>query len=105
MTHDSSSFSLSAGDGPDDICFVGEVESLGCAVELFKVSVVNKEDVDRAIQLATNLKGIPQTSMVLCDEAFSRLAYKDWNTATLPTTQGQRHVELPRYCVPGQHQI
>ncbi|KAL6790930.1 KR domain-containing protein [Trichoderma sp. SZMC 28012] len=79
-----SSFSLSAGDGPDDICFVGEVESLGCAVEPFKVSVVNKEDVDRAIQLATNLKGILQTSMVLCDEAFSRLAYEDWNMATLP---------------------
>lgn len=29
------------------------------------------------------LKGILQTSMLLCDEAFSPMAYEDWDTATL----------------------
>ncbi|KAM6478025.1 KR domain-containing protein [Trichoderma sp. SZMC 28011] len=48
-----SSLSLSAGDGPDDVYFVRQLESLGFAVELVKVSV-----------FATNLKGILQTSMV-----------------------------------------
>ncbi|KAL6835713.1 KR domain-containing protein [Trichoderma sp. SZMC 28015] len=58
------SFSRSAGDSPDDVYFVRELESLGCAVEIVKVSVVNTEDVAGAMQLATNLK--------------------DWNTATMP---------------------
>lgn len=88
MTHDSSSFSLSAGDGPDVVHFVGEVESIGCAVELVRVSVVNKEDVARDIQRTMNLKGILQIPMVLCDEAFSRMAYEDWSTATLPKVRG-----------------
>ncbi|QYS92790.1 KR domain-containing protein [Trichoderma simmonsii] len=73
-----------ASDGPDDVYFVREIERRGCAVELVKVSVVNKEDVARGMQLATNLKGIFQTFMVLLDEAVSRMAYEDWNTATLP---------------------
>lgn len=46
--------------------------------------MVNTEDVAGPIQLATNLKGILQTSMLLCDKAFSRMAYEGWNTATLP---------------------
>lgn len=71
------SLSRSAGDGPDDVYFVRELESLRCAVEIVKVSVVNTEDVTRAIQLATNLKGILQTSMLLCDEAFSPMVYED----------------------------
>ncbi|UKZ48040.1 hypothetical protein TrVGV298_002276 [Trichoderma virens] len=57
--------------------FVPELESLGCAVELVK-----------AFALAPNMKGIPQASMVLRDEAFSRMAYEDWNTATLPKVRG-----------------
>ncbi|KAL7916704.1 polyketide synthase [Trichoderma velutinum] len=80
--------SRSAGDGPEDADFVRELESLGCAVELVKGSVVNKDDVARAIQLAPNLKGILQASMVLRDETFSRLSYEDWNTATLPKVRG-----------------
>ncbi|PTB60054.1 hypothetical protein M431DRAFT_502195 [Trichoderma harzianum CBS 226.95] len=88
MTHDSSSLSRSAGDGPDDVYFVRELDSLGFAVELVKVSVVNTEDVARAIYLATNLKGILQTSMVLCDEAFLRMAYGEWGMAILPEVRG-----------------
>ncbi|UKZ74592.1 hypothetical protein TrVFT333_002262 [Trichoderma virens FT-333] len=38
--------------------------------------------------LAPNLKGILQASMVLRDETFSRMAYEDWNTATLPKVRG-----------------
>ncbi|KAL6819973.1 KR domain-containing protein [Trichoderma camerunense] len=74
----------SAGDGPDDVYFVRELDSLGCAVYIVMVSVVNTEDVARAIELVTNLKSILQTSMVLCDETFFRIAYEDCNMATFP---------------------
>lgn len=80
--------SRSAGDGPEDANFVGELESLGCAVQLVKGSVSNKDDVVRAIQLAPNLRGILQASMVLRDETFSRMSYEDWNTATIPKVRG-----------------
>ncbi|KAF3065727.1 Compactin diketide synthase mokB [Trichoderma lentiforme] len=77
-----------ADDGSEDVDFVRKLESLSCAVELVRVSEINKEDVARAIQLATNLKGILQTSMVLCDEVFSSMACEDWSTATLPMVRG-----------------
>ncbi|KAK4064141.1 uncharacterized protein Triagg1_9120 [Trichoderma aggressivum f. europaeum] len=46
----------SAGDSLEDADFVHELESLGYAAEFVKVSVVNKEDVARAMQLVPNLK-------------------------------------------------
>ncbi|KAG9192485.1 hypothetical protein G6011_11219 [Alternaria panax] len=80
--------SRSAGSRPEDHDTVEELQSMGCKVSMVKGSVVNKEDVCRAISQAPNLKGIIQASMVLRDENFVRMRLDDWRQAVAPKVQG-----------------
>ncbi|KAF4976126.1 hypothetical protein FZEAL_7145 [Fusarium zealandicum] len=80
--------SRSAGSGPEDGDTVGELESMGCHVDLVRGSVVSKDDVCRAIAQAPNLKGIIQASMVLRDDNFIRMSLDHWNQAVAPKVTG-----------------
>lgn len=80
--------SRSAGSGPEDGDTVRELESMGCQVELVRGSVINKDDVSRAITHAPNLKGIIQASMVLRDENLVRMSLDHWNQAVAPKVTG-----------------
>lgn len=81
--------SRSAGLRPDDESFVYELNSMGCQVQLVQGSVINSQDVMRAIRVATRpLKGILQSSMVLRDEGFPNMTLDQWNAAILPKVHG-----------------
>lgn len=80
--------SRSAGDSPEDPDTIKELEAMGCEVQLVKGSVIQRDDVSRAIEQAANLKGIIQFSMVLRDENFSRMSIDEWKTAVAPKVQG-----------------
>ncbi|KAI3399737.1 hypothetical protein diail_5804 [Diaporthe ilicicola] len=80
--------SRSAGTGAGDADFVRELESMGCEVILVRGSVISADDVSRAVQQAPSLRGIMQCSMVLSDQAFSRMSLDEWNTAVAPKVQG-----------------
>ncbi|KAF3480301.1 polyketide synthase [Arthroderma uncinatum] len=80
--------SRSAGNGPEDPDTIKELESMGCEIRLVKGSVLQEEDVARALEQAPNLKGIVQCSMVLRDENFSRMSIDEWRTAVAPKVQG-----------------
>jgi aryl carrier-like protein len=81
--------SRNAGNGDHDQDFVHELESMGCAVQLVRGSVTNPEDVILAVEgTVAPLKGIIQMSMVLRDQAFSRMTIDEWDSATQPKVQG-----------------
>jgi NAD(P)-dependent dehydrogenase (short-subunit alcohol dehydrogenase family)/aryl carrier-like protein len=80
--------SRSAGNGPDDLDTIKELESMGCEIRLVKGSVLQQVDVTRALEQAPNLKGIIQCSMVLRDENFGRMSIDEWRTAVAPKVQG-----------------
>ncbi|KAL9121374.1 MAG: hypothetical protein Q9187_002068 [Circinaria calcarea] len=81
--------SRNAGLGPGDELFVHELNSMGCQVQLIQGSVTNAADVTRAIEGATRpLRGILQMSMVLRDEAFSKMTLEQWNAASVPKVGG-----------------
>ena len=68
--------------------FVRELESMGCNVQIIEGSVTSKADVSQAIKQAPNLKGIMQCSMVLRDQAFTRMSLGEWEKAVSPKVQG-----------------
>jgi aryl carrier-like protein len=69
--------------------FIREIESMGCKVELVQGSVSSADDVQKAVDVGRGkLKGILQMSMVLCDQAFTRMTLEEWNTATAPKIEG-----------------
>ncbi len=70
--------------------FMREIDSLGCAVHLVQGSVTEAVDVARAAAVAPagRLKGVMQLSMVLRDEAFSRMSLSAWETAVAPKVRG-----------------
>ena len=81
--------SRNAGLGPYDELVIAELNSMGCKVQVVQGSVTSCEDVMRAIEGATHpLKGILQMSMVLRDEAFSRIKLDQWRAVTLPKVEG-----------------
>ncbi|KAF4981694.1 hypothetical protein FZEAL_2581 [Fusarium zealandicum] len=80
--------SRSAGSRPGEQAIVRELESMGCHVQLVQGSVSSLDDVSRAIASTPKLKGILQMSMVLRDNAVSRISYEDWTTAVEPKIQG-----------------
>lgn len=81
--------SRNAGWGSDDELFVHELNSMGCQVQLVQGSVLNPEDVIRAVEEATlPLKGILQMSMVLRDEHFFKMTLDQWDAANLPKVHG-----------------
>ncbi|KAJ4207018.1 hypothetical protein NW759_014016 [Fusarium solani] len=80
--------SRSAGSRPGEQAIVHELESMGCQVQLIQGSVSVLEDVNRAIEAAPKLKGVLQMSMILRDNAVSRMSYEDWTTAVEPKIKG-----------------
>lgn len=83
--------SRSAGRGKHDQDFAREITSMGCSVQLIQGSVTTRGDVDQAVNQANSrapLKGIIQMSMVLRDQAFSRMTFEEWEAARQPKVQG-----------------
>ncbi|KAI1128529.1 hypothetical protein F5Y10DRAFT_265029 [Nemania abortiva] len=78
-----------AGDGAADVDLARRLESMGCSVQLVRGSVTNVKDVANAIRGTPKpLKGVLQMSMVLRDQALSRMTMDEWNEATSPKIQG-----------------
>lgn len=81
--------SRNAGVNADDQFFFDELNSMGCHVYAIRGSVINVEDVTRAVAAAKYpLKGILQMSMVLSDENFSKMSLNQWETVVQPKVQG-----------------
>lgn len=83
--------SRSAGQRSEDQSFLNELATMGCDVQLVQGDVSEPEVVPRAVQAASAtapLKGILQMSMVLRDEAFSKISWNDWQESTKPKTLG-----------------
>ena len=80
--------SRSAGTNEQNRDFVRELESMGCNVQIIEGSVTSKADVSQAIKQTPNLKGIMQCSMVLRDQAFTRMSLDEWEKAVSPKVQG-----------------
>jgi NAD(P)-dependent dehydrogenase (short-subunit alcohol dehydrogenase family) len=81
-------FSRSAGSTEQDQHLVAELQSIGCQVRLFQGSVAIPEDVQKAVAISPNLKGILQMSMVLRDQSWTKMTLDEWNGATEPKVQG-----------------
>jgi NAD(P)-dependent dehydrogenase (short-subunit alcohol dehydrogenase family)/aryl carrier-like protein len=87
--------SPSAGTRAVHVDLVHELESMGCSVQLMRGSVTNAEDVKKALAAAVAcgpVKGVFQMSMVLRDQAFSRMSFDEWNCATRPKIEGTWHL-------------
>ncbi|KAH6858814.1 hypothetical protein BKA58DRAFT_346728, partial [Alternaria rosae] len=81
--------SRSAGESNKDRPFVEELRSMGCEAHLVRGSVTKKEDVARAVaESPRTLKGILQMTMVLHDQAWSKMTIDEWNGATAPKVVG-----------------
>lgn len=80
-----------AGSRSRDHDFVNELESMGCKAVLVKGDVTDVIDVSRAVNAAERLgplKGIIQLSMVLHDQSFERMTFKDWTCVMDPKVKG-----------------
>lgn len=79
-----------AGTSPGDADFVRELQSMGCEVVLVRGSAASADDVTRAVRQAggPDLRGVMQCSMVLSDQAFSRMTLDEWDAAVAPKVQG-----------------
>lgn len=82
--------SRSTGTGSStEIDFIRMLESMDCTVQLVRGSVSNLADVSRAVEsTVAPLSGIVQTSMVLRDQAFSRMTMDDWASTVGPKVTG-----------------
>ena len=81
--------SRSAGATEEHSGFFQELASMGCRADFVQGSVLNLDDVTRAMQLAHGrLKGILQMSMVLRDNSFPRMTKDEWDTAVDPKVKG-----------------
>ena len=80
-----------AGSRSNDQDFVNELESMGCKAVLVKGDVTDVIDVSRAVNASERLgplKGIIQLSMVLRDQVFERMTFKDWSCVMDPKVKG-----------------
>ncbi|KAJ5297689.1 Acyl transferase/acyl hydrolase/lysophospholipase [Penicillium antarcticum] len=81
--------SRSAGASETHQEFAQELASMRCRADFVKGSVSNIDDVNKAVaQAQGRLKGILQMSMVLSDQAFTRMTMNEWNTAVNPKVKG-----------------
>lgn len=75
-------FSRSAGKSAEDRAFVRELELQGCSAQAIQGSIVNPEDVEKAVAAAKSpIAGIFQASMVLKDTPFEKMSFEDWKAA------------------------
>ncbi|KAK4941986.1 Type I Iterative PKS [Elasticomyces elasticus] len=80
--------SRSAGKSAEDQDFIRELQEQGCVATAVQGNAANADDVAKALQSATNLKGILQLSMVLRDRQLSKMSFEEWNTVVMPKVQG-----------------
>ncbi|SMQ54923.1 unnamed protein product [Zymoseptoria tritici ST99CH_3D7] len=95
--------SRSAGTTPKDDAFIAELQSMGCATKLVAGDVACREDVERALNLASNpVRGVVQMSMVLRDQNFAKMSFEDWTAVTRPKIQGTiaLHEATSKLCSP-----
>ncbi|KAI1329792.1 hypothetical protein F5Y16DRAFT_417350 [Xylariaceae sp. FL0255] len=78
-----------AGDNTNDLDLIRMLESMDCAVQLVRGDVTNMGDVaDAVANVPKPLKGIIQMTMVLRDDALSRMTIDDWNAVMQPKVTG-----------------
>ncbi|KAE8140176.1 hypothetical protein BDV38DRAFT_280173 [Aspergillus pseudotamarii] len=66
-----------------------ELSSMGCRADFVQGSVLNVDDVTKAINYAHGrLKGVLQMSMVLRDNSFPRMTKVEWDTSVDPKVKG-----------------
>ncbi|KAI8210667.1 Fumagillin dodecapentaenoate synthase [Colletotrichum sp. SAR 10_76] len=81
--------SRSSGETPETSKFLEELRSLGCLVKTVAGSVTNSDDVSRAIKSATRpIAGVIQMSMVLRDNATTRMTFTEWRDCVSPKVDG-----------------
>ncbi|KAG6359882.1 hypothetical protein INS49_010935 [Diaporthe citri] len=81
--------SRSAKEGPQTSAFLNELRSQGCMVKTVAGSVANSDDVSRAVKAAdAPIAGVIQMSMVLRDDAISRMSYTQWRECVDPKVEG-----------------
>lgn len=83
--------SPSAGTRTPHAEIVHELESMGCSVQMIQGSVNDPDDTRKAFAAAiasAPVKGVFQLSMVLRDQAFSKMTLDEWRSATWPKIQG-----------------
>ncbi|KFZ19179.1 hypothetical protein V501_00783 [Pseudogymnoascus sp. VKM F-4519 (FW-2642)] len=81
--------SRSAGKSIEDQLFFRELEAQDCTAVAIAGSVVELDDVKRAVQAApTPIAGVLQMSMVLRDEAILNMSYDEWIGAQNPKVKG-----------------
>ncbi|KAI8296209.1 Fumagillin dodecapentaenoate synthase [Colletotrichum sp. SAR11_240] len=81
--------SRSSGETPETSNFLEELRSQGCLVKTVAGSVTNLDDVSRAIKSATRpIAGVIQMSMVLRDNATTRMTFTEWRECVSPKVDG-----------------
>ncbi|KAI1619299.1 KR domain-containing protein [Exophiala viscosa] len=80
--------SRSAGKSAEDQDFIHELQEQDCVATAVQGNAANEDDVAKAVQSATKLKGILQMSMVLRDRQLSRMTFREWNAVVMPKVQG-----------------
>ncbi|KAF2716908.1 polyketide synthase [Polychaeton citri CBS 116435] len=81
--------SRSAKQDADTQDFLEELQSQQCTVQIVTGSVVQKDDVQRAVDSAIKpLAGVLNMSMVLKDINLREMTFSDWNAAVEPKVQG-----------------
>ncbi|OJI96712.1 hypothetical protein ASPVEDRAFT_119070 [Aspergillus versicolor CBS 583.65] len=69
--------------------FGQELASMGCRVDFVQGTVLNFDDVSRAMKQAQGrLSGILQMSMALCDKSFPSMTKVEWDAAVDPKVKG-----------------
>ncbi|KAI1613463.1 KR domain-containing protein [Exophiala viscosa] len=80
--------SRSAGKSAEDQDFIHELQEQDCVATAVQGNAANEDDVAKAVQSATKLKGILQMSMLLRDCQLSRMTFREWNAVVMPKVQG-----------------
>ncbi|KAI8162029.1 Fumagillin dodecapentaenoate synthase [Colletotrichum sp. SAR 10_70] len=81
--------SRSSGGTPETSNFLEELRSQGCLVKTVAGSVTNLDDVSGAIKSATKpIAGVIQMSMVLRDNATTRMTFTEWRECVSPKVDG-----------------
>lgn len=81
--------SRNAGASKEHLEFSQELASMGCRVDFVRGTVLNIDDVSKAMKQANgHLKGVFQMSMVLRDAGFPQMTKSDWDTAVSPKVKG-----------------
>ncbi|KAI8237060.1 Fumagillin dodecapentaenoate synthase [Colletotrichum sp. SAR 10_99] len=81
--------SRSSGETPETFNFLEELRSQGCLVKTVAGSVTNLNDVSRAIKSATKpIAGVIQMSMILRDNATTRMTFTEWRECVSPKVDG-----------------